>query len=90
MEPIHASILSDDVKVIEYFIQKFQYDINHMPLLEIFDRKVLKGLTSLMIAIEVNSEKIFQYILKTGANLDITDDKGRTALHWTLELSKAF
>jgi len=88
MEPIHAAILSDDIKTLEVILKKINPYGKPEFTREQFEKRIAKGLTSLMIAIEDNSINIFHYILRYGVRLAAVDDRGRTALHYAVELSK--
>jgi ankyrin repeat protein len=88
MEPMHAAILSDDIKTIEVFIKKMNPYLKPEWTREFFERKVNKGHTGLMLAVEDGAVNSFHYILRYGVKLNDTDEKGRTALHYAVEFDR--
>lgn len=88
MEVIHASILSHDLRTFELFAKRINPLLKIEILREVFEQRVARGYTSLMIAIEDNSVDIFHYIIKYSVKLNVTDEKGKTALHHAVELGR--
>jgi len=86
MEPLHASILSDEIKIFEYFLKKLNPYQRPEFSREYFDKRVYRGLNCLMIAIENGSINIFHYLMNMGVRLNSQDEKGRTALHWAVDM----
>ena len=85
MEPLYAAILSDDVKVWDYFMKKTDPHSKHDTVKEIIDRRLTRGITPLMIAIENECINMFNYFLRLGANVNVLDEDGRSAVHWAAE-----
>lgn len=88
MEPLHASILSDEIKIFEYFLKQINPHNRSEYYRDYFDKKVYRGLNCLMIAIENRSMNVFHFLMGMGVGLTSKDEKGRTALHWAVETSK--
>ena len=88
MTPLHASILSNDEEILEYFIEHINTSKDPKMNKKILESLAGIGMNSLHIAIENDSERIVDYIIKQGINLDLTDSFKRNALQIAMEFGK--
>ena len=85
MEPIHAAILSDDLKNWNFFLSKANPDDKFTVTKEIIDRKLARGVTPLMMTIENDCQQMFGHLLRLGVNVNHHEENGKTPMHWAIE-----
>lgn len=64
---------------------QIQFDLNVCPGWQRVSKTVPMGLSLLMLAVYTNNESMLAALLQLGANPDITDIRGKTALHYAVE-----
>jgi ankyrin repeat protein len=88
MIPMHSCIISDDVQTFQFLVERSEGSLQHSRTESVRNLKTYNGFTPIMVAIEKDSLNIFNYLIRTSANLNIQDDKGKTPLHLALQLKK--
>ncbi|CDW85255.1 ankyrin unc44 [Stylonychia lemnae] len=85
MLPMHSCIFSDHLGCFKFIIEQTdkQKQIKYFgkQIERTIDVKCYNGLTPLMIALEEESENIFQYLIDQGGDLKAQDEEGNTILH---------
>lgn len=69
--PLCAAILKGDLATVKKFVE-YGADVNEMS----------NGLTPLMFAARYNKIEILKYLLEKGADKDLKDERGNTALKY--------
>ena len=86
MTALHASILSDDREVLDYFVEILNENNNPKVTKNLLEGAVARGMNSLHIAIENNSFETFKYMLQYDVDLNLPDAQKKTPLHTAIEL----
>ena len=64
---LHIAVKNNSFELVKYFVNK-KYDLNDVNK---------KGQTALHLACELGNEKIINFLVENGANVDIRDNKGK-------------